>query len=363
MEHFYIICPLGLEKIVKNELEHKYSLFFPNTYEVGPIENGGFEVKIKKEEGFLLNKILKSPSRILWRIKTQKCRDLPKFYNIIKKLPWKDYSNKEEINCSISTKESRLFHTGKLEKSFDKATKDYFQANKISQKIKLLHEDAPIQTAYLRIYQDNLTISLDTSGELLYKRSESKVKVKAPIRENIAAALVFKMSKLAKKEINLCDPMCGSGTFLFEAQGFYSLNQRSFLYEYFPLKQLNEIQTLTPPEIKLPFQKFFGSDLNVDGHNSEEIIFSKQDAFKPQDVPDAPLMIISNPPYGKRIKLSAHPKEYFNNLVFTYKNQYKAKFLGLIIPQTFMRHLKVRPLEKINFTQNGIKVCFCVYCF
>ena len=60
-----------------------------------------------------------------------------------------------------------------------------------------------------------MTISLDSSGESLHKRGYRVAQTEAPINEVLAAGLI-KLSSWTP-EMNMIDPMCGSGTFLIEA--------------------------------------------------------------------------------------------------------------------------------------------------
>ena len=60
-----------------------------------------------------------------------------------------------------------------------------------------------------------LSLYLDTSGDALFKRGLRKVAGEAPIRENLAAGILYLAGW--KPGVPLLDPMCGSGTFLLEA--------------------------------------------------------------------------------------------------------------------------------------------------
>jgi 23S rRNA (guanine2445-N2)-methyltransferase / 23S rRNA (guanine2069-N7)-methyltransferase len=61
-------------------------------------------------------------------------------------------------------------------------------------------------------------LSLDLSGESLHRRGYREINVKAPIKENLAAAMLLKSgwTAIAEKGGSLIDPMCGSGTLLIE---------------------------------------------------------------------------------------------------------------------------------------------------
>lgn len=67
----------------------------------------------------------------------------------------------------------------------------------------------------VHIYQDKVTLSLDSSGESLHKRGYRVMQTDAPINEVLAAGLIMKTGWHGQS--NFIDPMCGSGTFLIEA--------------------------------------------------------------------------------------------------------------------------------------------------
>lgn len=79
-------------------------------------------------------------------------------------------------------------------------------------------------------------LSLDASGELLHRRGWRKATGKAPLRENLAAA-VLRLAGWTPEE-PLVDPMCGSGTFPIEAacvaEGVLPGGRRSFAFEDWP---------------------------------------------------------------------------------------------------------------------------------
>lgn len=70
-----------------------------------------------------------------------------------------------------------------------------------------------------RLHRDRLTLALDLSGESLHKRGYRAVTGSAPLKENLAAAILYRCGwpELAEAGGTLIDPMCGSGTLLIEA--------------------------------------------------------------------------------------------------------------------------------------------------
>ena len=68
------------------------------------------------------------------------------------------------------------------------------------------------------LHNDTAQLSLDLSGESLHKRGFRDVSIAAPIKENLAAAILLRAGwpKIAEQGGTLLDPMCGSGTMLLE---------------------------------------------------------------------------------------------------------------------------------------------------
>ena len=68
------------------------------------------------------------------------------------------------------------------------------------------------------LHNDNAQLSLDLSGESLHKRGFRDISIAAPIKENLAAAILLRAgwAKIAEQGGSLLDPMCGSGTMLLE---------------------------------------------------------------------------------------------------------------------------------------------------
>lgn len=361
MNKFFLVCPIGLEYLLENEIEVKYPHFF-NSESLLSITKaqGGIEIECPMENGLRLNQIIRSCSKILLRIKRQKCRDLPKLYNIIRKINWKTYFNQEHINFNITAKKSRLIHTKRIEDSATNALVDYFNANKIKASIKEKFADAPIQTLFLRFFDDELTISLDTSGDLLHIRGDRSFRGHASLRENIAHLLLLKLFENLDqgKAYNLIDPMCGTGTFLQEALKFNAPNERDFNYNYLniaPLEPLQVTQAIKSLDLKL-FGLDIDSEIIENNRVRTDIHFEQQDLFHPKQL-EGNNLVIMNPPYGKRIQISGDKKKFFLDICFKVSQAYDPIKFAMIIPRDFVPKI---PCEKLYFKQNGIDVCFII---
>lgn len=167
----------------------------------------------------------------------------------------------------------------------------------------------------LHIYNEDATISLDSSGDSLHKRGYRLAQVDAPLNEVLAAGML----KLAgwNAQNDFYDPMCGSGTLLMEAAAiatntppgykrkFGFMNWSDYDEELWQ-KLKNEV------EIQTPNIKIYGTDnsaksfviarKNILNAEFEDYIHLKKDNFfnlKPKSESGT---IIFNPPYDERMK-------------------------------------------------------------
>ena len=379
MAKFFITCPINFEKLCERELKLKWNIFFNEQLPEITLVTGGIELDCELQNGLALNHILKTASRILLRLKEQKCRDVPKLFNIIRKFNWKEFLKKEEVNWHITTHKSRLINTTKMQNACEDGLKSYFQANALSKKIK---ESTSHQTQniYIRVSEDLLTLSLDTSGELLHIRGNRSFRGHASIRENIASALLIHLLEnnlednlenatnlRAKTPFSLLDPMCGTGTFLSEAHDFFNLSSRRFAYYdwYTPFQSNARVEW----NIQL-----YGHDIDNNILTNIDLPFAKltlQDAFKITDNKADNKNVdylICNPPYGKRIKLDRAPQKFFSDLIVSLLKGHSPKKMGILIPATVSLNLKkilrdfpnYKTESILPFNNNGIKIDFHV---
>ena len=81
--------------------------------------------------------------------------------------------------------------------------------------VSLFSEAGPVYKIEVSILKDVVTLSIDTSGIGLHKRGYREKANKAPIRETLAAGIMYLTPWRPGR--TLVDPLCGSGTLLIEA--------------------------------------------------------------------------------------------------------------------------------------------------
>lgn len=385
--NFFIMVPPGFEELARAEFYEKLDLYFPDCeYPEIVVVKGGLEMTWELIKGCSANRFLKIPNRILLRLDEFKCRDFPKLYNKIQKYNWKYFLYDAKFTISATSHQSRLFHSKRIEKSVALGIEKFFKNNPPKKKMVEQSLELPEQMIYVRFNQDVCTLSIDTSGIRLGMRGSKIFSSLAPIRENLAAGLVYGLSRFVQntEDNNLIDPMCGSGTHLFEAQGFYDLNEaRRYHYNHWPLMENVDSEMAEHFRPKL-YKNLIGLDVeskNIETcqnnlSNLSQTINDKSElssfSFQQKDVflegpptYEGTNIVIINPPYGKRIAPYSQLEDYYRDLFCACQRQYSPKLLGMTIPTHFSyRRILIKNyklVDQIVFSNGGIRVHFLIF--
>jgi putative N6-adenine-specific DNA methylase len=328
---FFLVVTPGLEELAKSELLAKWRLlnaidseFFPGL-PVPEISKGGVLFRCPKGAGWTLNHYLKIPTRILQRLDHSRVRDFPNLYKRLSKIRWNEYFRNGPIDVKVSASGSRLKIKDRIKETAIAAL-DHAKSHQAFRKEFL----QITQTIYVRLEGNALELSLDTSGDALYLRGYKPYSSEAPLRESLASALYWAcLSQMKQLPKTVIDPMCGSGTLIFEALGFWSsIRTRKFAYENFP-----QAPSLATFDIKKNLQgqspqAGFGFDqdqkaIEASVNNASQFVEKKVGArpvftLGPIETlqrswPEGSLLILLNPPYNERIK--ADQKELAQSLV------------------------------------------------
>lgn len=303
-EIFLVVAP-GLEPILCQEARQK-GFSAPRPVEGGVLIDGTWS------DVWRANLELRGATRVLARIDTFRAMHLAQLDKRARKVEWgrvlrTDVAVKVETTC----KRSRIYHAGAASQRIETALQEQFGVT--------VSADAPVKVM-VRIEDDLCAISVDTSGEALYKRGHKEAVSKAPIRETLASLFLSQCGYQGTEPV--LDPMCGSGTFVIEAAeiaaGLRSGRGRQFAFEQLATfddaawRALRSDQTRKPTELR-----FFGSDrdagairastANAERAGVSDIATFSQNAVENLVAPEGPAgLVIVNPPYGTRIGNKKH---------------------------------------------------------
>ena len=234
--------------------------------------------------------------------------------------------------------------------------------------------DDPDVLLNLHISETDCTISLNSSGEPLYKRGYRVATNEAPLNEVMAAGLISLSGW--QPGTNLVDLMCGSGTILIEAALIANkvppgIFRKAFGFEKWPDYDREKFLDISSEEDDTPAitqGKFLGIDIsnnaiNIARNNAKnaflhsKIEFINDDFFNFKNELENGV-IISNPPYGERIKPEKIDELYIN-LGSTLKHKYP-NFSAWILSSNFdaMKKIGLHPEKKIKLLNASLDCTF-----
>ena len=295
----FAVCPPGLEDVLCAEIRE-------NGWGGAKSVPGGVEFSGDWQDVWRANIELRGATRILVRLGSFRAFHPAQLDKRSRKFDWASVLRSDvPVKVDVTSRRSKIYHAGAAKQRIERA----------------IHEGigAPIGgddaiTLKVRIEDDLVTISLDSSGESLHKRGHKEAVGKAPMRETLAALLMRSCGYDSTRP--LLDPMCGSGTFPIEAaewaMGLKPGRARSFAFEKLAGFEPDTVAALRESNPRETSVRVFGSDRNAGAiemsrANAEragvaEIASFTQAAISDLERPDcAPGLVMINPPYGGRI--------------------------------------------------------------
>lgn len=300
----------GLEDVLANEL---ISLGADN------LEIGKRMVSFEgnRELLYKANINCRTAMRILVPIHTFKAQNSDDIYKEVKSLDWRKYMTEKSTFAIDSVVFSTIFTHSKFVAYRTKDGIADFFTKKIGERpsVSTANPDILIN---VHIAHDRCTISLDSSGESLHKRGYRVAQTEAPLSEVLAAGMILKTGW--KGECDFVDPMCGSGTLLIEA-AMIALNippgvyRKKFAFERWPDfdKELFEELYNDDSNEKEFSHIIYGSDIsgqaiaiaseNIKSAGLSQYIKLEVKAIQNYEkAPSEEGILITNPPYGERLK-------------------------------------------------------------
>lgn len=209
MRRFELIvpCHFGMEAVLKREIDDL-------GYDVTEVSDGRVTFSGDEEAVCRANIFLRTAERVLIKVGSFHAETFEELFQGTKALPWEEYipqDGKFWVTKAASVK-SKLFSPSDIQSVMKKAMVERMREVYHVSRFPEEGESFPIRVFLMK---DRVTVGLDTTGDSLHKRGYRRLTAKAPIAENLAAALI--MLTPWNRERILVDPFCGSGTFPIEA--------------------------------------------------------------------------------------------------------------------------------------------------
>lgn len=314
-------CAAGIESIVGNELKH---LGYKVNVENGRVRFDGDVADIAKT-----NLWLRTADRIKIVVGEFTAKTFEELFQGVESLNWEDFLPLDaEFPVAGKSQESTLHNVPSVQAITKKAI--VTKMSTVYHRRTKLPETGALYPIEVAINKDKVLITLDTTGSSLFKRGYRVNKGGAPLKENMAAALVL----LARwyPEMPFVDPVCGSGTIPIEA-ALIGCNiapglKRNFAFENWDwvdkdiVKQAREqAQAAIEKDVDLDISGYDidGSMIEIAKENAvqagvQDIVNFKQMAVKDFKTDKINGVIVANPPYGERLSDKEHVHQLYQQM-------------------------------------------------
>lgn len=314
-------CAAGIESIVGNELKH---LGYKVNVENGRVRYDGDVADIAKT-----NLWLRTADRIKIVVGEFTAKTFEELFQGVESLNWEDFLPLDaEFPVAGKSQKSTLHNVPSVQAITKKAI--VTKMSTVYHRRTKLPETGALYPIEVAINKDKVLITLDTTGSSLFKRGYRVNKGGAPLKENMAAALVL----LARwyPEMPFVDPVCGSGTIPIEA-ALIGCNiapglKRNFAFENWDwvdkdiVKQAREqAQAAIKKDVDLDISGYDidGSMIEIAKENAvqagvQDIVNFKQMAVKDFKTDKINGVIVANPPYGERLSDKEHVHQLYQQM-------------------------------------------------
>ncbi len=329
------------------------------------IQKGVRHVSFVGDLGFMYkaNLSLRTAISILKPLFSFKIYNEDDFYKKINAFAWENLIDKNGTFAVESTVNSEIFtHSRYVVFRTKDAIVDRFR-DKFEFRPSIDTERPDVQVS-VHIDRENCEISLNTSGDPLFKRGYKTATNIAPINEVLAAGLLLKSGWAG--QCDFLDPMCGSGTLLIEAAMIAcnippNINRDHFAFqkwEDFDENLFEIIKDSTLKKVKSFSFNILGYDKapsaveksiqNIENANLSDFIeVRRQDFFESHKTSERHLHMVFNPPYGVRLDVDV-PK-FYSKIGDTLKQNYPGSSAWFIVADLeAIKHVGLRPSRKIK---------------
>ena len=321
-------CFFGMEKMLANEIKNL-------GFEIVKTEDGRVTYKTDEYGIAKANMWLRCAERVHLKIAEFEAKSFDELFEGTKRVNWAKYipyGAQFPITKASSIK-SKLHSIPDIQSIVKKAIVESLK--KSYMETGLIKEDKEKYPIYVFIHKDKVTLTIDTTGVALHKRGYREKANKAPIRETLAAGIMYLTPWRPGR--TLVDPLCGSGTLLIEA-AMMGINMapglnREFISEKWRTldKKIwwdtrREAYDMINEDIEF---KIYGYDIDEDvieiaRENAEIAGVSDYIEFRYGDATEFSSdeeygFIVTNPPYGERLEDTDTVKMLYKQLGYTFR--------------------------------------------
>ena len=316
----FLPCAAGVEDLLADEVRRILAPHAPKAAESVRARRAGVQLIGGVVTAMRLNLESRLAQRVLWEVASGTYRDEHDLYELGRSVDWSAWITPRQtlrVDCNAHHSPLRSLHFAAL-RIKDAVCDDLREATGERPDVDPRHPDLSL---VLHLTETHAALSVDLSGEALFKRGWREVQGEAPLKETLAAAMLAAAGWQGRAEDGLLlDPCCGAGTIAIEAAqiacGIAPGLQRRFAFERLaPFKaEAAAWQTLrdeAQARVHAPAVAIHAGDVSFRmtdfaSRNAERAGVSHAIVFKTGDALQRPApagagVLMLNPPYGERI--------------------------------------------------------------
>lgn len=325
----FVACASGLEKILHGELK---ALGIKRMR----LRRAGVDCTIGLRDIYKICLWSRVANRLLYPLAAFKVTDEKSYYNGLLEIDWSQHLTESgTLAVDFFTSDSCITHSQYGAQLTKDAVVDWFR-EKTGQRPNV-DRVSPDVRINVYLYKNRARVSLDMAGSSLHRRNYRQQGGMAPVKENLAAALLMAANwpDRAKHGAALVDPMCGSATLLIEAAMMAGNIPPGMLRDYFGFLGWRAHDAGLWEEIKSEARdsinyegipEIVGSDIdsktisiareNIEAAGLSNYISVSQADFFESDNPfrNGPGLVIVNPPYGERLENESEIGVFYSRL-------------------------------------------------
>ncbi len=323
------------------------------------------------------NLCLRTASRVLVPIMSFKAKDADDVYEHVKQLDWAKYMTLQTGFSIDSTVYSETFrHSKYVTYRVKDAIADWWNEREVKRpNVRLSDPDLCLN---VHIAGEQVTLSMDSSGESLHKRGYRVANTEAPINEALAAGMLLMAGW--KGETDFYDPMCGSGTLLIEAALIAQniapgIFRKHFAFERwadFDKDLFEDVYNDDSQEREFT-HKIYGSDAsfyavqaaqrNVKAAGQQRCIEIKQ--IRLQEIKresKEPALVMVNPPYGERLAQDKDVLRLYADMGTAFKHQFTGSTAWIISSnEDALKCVGLKPSKRVKLMNGELECWFNQY--
>ncbi len=357
----------GLEEVLASELLKL------GAKDIKPINRA---VNFWGDKGFMYkaNLCLRTALKIVKPIHRFFSNNEESLYEGIKRIEWENYMNVDDTLAVDAVINSDNFnHSQYVAQKTKDAIVDRFREK--TGKRPDVDVKRPGLKINIHIFRNEVTVSLDSSGTILYKRGYRDETNLAPLNEVLAAGMVILSGW--DRRTNLIDGMCGSGTILIEGAMYANNIPPGYFRDEFGFMKWKDydeelwkvIYASSIEKIANHEQTIIGTDLsknvvrkakdNTKNAKVDDIVKISAGSFFDMEVPKGRGVIIMNPPYGERMDQDEDIFMLYKQIGDKLKKDF-AGYTAWILSSNMeaIKHIGLRPTRRIALYNGSLECKF-----